>query len=93
MNSTPMLDDFRAEVRAWLEDNCPAEMREPVGGEHDWCWGGRHAQFQSDAQRVWLQRMGQRGWTVPTWPREFGGGGLGGDQAHVLAEEIGRAHV
>ena len=35
MNSTPMLDDFRAEVRAWLEDNCPAEMREPVGGESD----------------------------------------------------------
>ena len=92
MNSTPMLDDFRAEVRAWLEDNCPAEMREPVGGEHDWCWGGRHAQFQSDAQRVWLQRMGQRGWTVPTWPREFGGGGLGGDQAHVLAEEMRALH-
>ena len=88
MNEPNTLEHFRAEVRNWLQANCPAEMREPVRGEQDWCWGGRHAQFQSEAQRVWLQRMGQRGWTVPTWPREFGGGGLSGDQAQVLAQEM-----
>ena len=36
----------RAELRDWLEANCPAEMREP-GGEDDTCWGGRRWVFQS----------------------------------------------
>ena len=49
------LEDFRAETRAWLEGHCPAEMRQPLHGEQDYCWGGRHASFQSDAQRLWLQ--------------------------------------
>ena len=86
------LEDFRAETRAWLEAHCPAEMRQPLRGEQDYCWGGRHASFQSDAQRLWLQRMGERGWTVPTWPREYGGGGLSPDEAQVLQQEMRRLH-
>ncbi len=82
------LEDFRAETRAWLEANCPAEMRQPMASEDDICWGGRNAQFTSDAQRLWLERMGERGWTVPTWPREYGGGGLSADEAKVLAQEM-----
>jgi acyl-CoA dehydrogenase len=42
----------RAELRAWLEANCPPEMREPVGDE-DVCWGGRRWVFQSEAQGLW----------------------------------------
>ena len=88
MSETTTTDAFRAEVRAWLEANCPSEMRQPLRGEEDYCWGGRKAQFQSDAQRLWLQRMGERGWTVPTWPREYGGGGLSSQQAVVLQQEM-----
>jgi alkylation response protein AidB-like acyl-CoA dehydrogenase len=88
MSETSTLEDFRAEARAWLEANCPAEMRQPLRGEEDYCWGGRHARFHSDAQRLWLQRMGERGWTVPTWPREYGGGGLSSQQAVVLQQEM-----
>ena len=47
-------DDFRREARAWLEANCPPEMREPVLGEEDICWGGRNPTFGSDAQRRWI---------------------------------------
>jgi acyl-CoA dehydrogenase len=65
-------------------------MRQPVRSEEDYCWGGRNAQFQSEAQRLWLERMGERGWTVPTWPREYGGGGLDAGQALVLAQEMSR---
>ena len=36
-----------------------------MASEDDICWGGRNAQLQRDAQRLWLQRMGERGWTVP----------------------------
>ncbi len=84
------LDEFRAATRQWLETNCPAEMRQPYRTEADVCWGGRNPDFSCDEQRTWLERMAGRGWTVPTWPREYGGGGL--DRAHskVLAEEMAR---
>ena len=79
---------FRAETRAWLQANCPPEMRTPATSEGDACWGGRDFHFSSDAQRLWLQRMGARGWTVPTWPSAYGGGGLDAAQARVLSEEM-----
>ena len=84
------LDTFRRETRAWLEANCPPEMRTPPKTEADVCWGGKRFTFQSEAQRLWLQRMGERGWTVPTWPREYGGGGLDHEQAAILREEMAR---
>jgi len=31
-------DDFRAATRAWLETNCPAEMRSPMKSDGDICW-------------------------------------------------------
>ncbi len=82
------LETFRQEVRAWLEANCPPEMRQPVRNEDDICWGGRKFRFQSEAQRLWLARMGEKGWTVPEWPREYGGGGLAREQAKVLRQEM-----
>lgn len=85
---TDPLADFRAQTRAWLQANCPAEMRKPAQGEADICWGGRAWRFQSDAQRSWLQAMASRGWTAPTWPKAYGGGGLSADEARVLKEEM-----
>jgi len=84
------LDAFRAETRAWLEANCPAEMRQPIRSEADMCWGGRNWTFQSDAQKQWLEVMAERGWTVPDWPKAYGGGGLTPEQAIVLKEEMAR---
>lgn len=82
------IETFRHETRQWLEANCPPEMRQPMASEEDVCWGGRNWTFASDAQRVWLERMAARGWTVPTWPREYGGGGLAADEGKVLAQEM-----
>src|SRR5579884_1128889 len=84
------LDAFRSETRDWLEANCPPEMREPMRSEADACWGGRNWTFASDAQRVWLERMVERGWTVPHWPQEYGGSGLSPVEAKVLKEEMAR---
>ncbi len=81
---------FRAEVRAWLAANCPDEMRAPLRGDQDLCWGGRRWVFASDAQRIWLERMAARGWTVPEWPKAYGGGGLSRAEAGVLAAEMRR---
>src|SRR4051812_43960883 len=84
------LETFRAETRAWLEANCPAEMREPMRDESDACWGGRNPVFKNAAQKLWLERMAERGWTVPDWPTEYGGGGLSPADTKILRQEMAR---
>ena len=82
------LEKFRAETRAWLEQNCPAEMRKPMTSDGDTFWGGRNTKFSSEAQQVWFERMRDKGWTVPHWPKEYGGGGLDGEQAKIVRQEM-----
>ena len=83
------LDDFRAETRAWLETNCPESMRTATP-ENEVVWGGRREAFANPDSRVWLERMAERGWTCPTWPTEYGGGGLNRDQERILGQELSR---
>ena len=78
------LQTFREETRNWLEANCPQEMRKPG----DVAWGGRNAQFSHPDQKIWLERMGEKGWTCPTWPSEYGGGGLSKEENKILQEEM-----
>ncbi len=82
------LDQFRSETRAWLAENCPPEMREPLRSEKDVCWGGRNYVPSSPAQKDWLDRMAARGWTVPDWPKAYGGGGLSPAETKILREEM-----
>jgi acyl-CoA dehydrogenase len=84
------LERFRAETRAWLDQSCPPSLRTPVINSDEEVWGGRRARFWCEDARRWLERMAGRGWTAPTWPREYGGGGLLPEQAAVLAEEMRR---
>jgi acyl-CoA dehydrogenase len=84
------LQAFATEVAKWLKANCPSAMREPMRGEADVCWGGMNFQFKSEAQRVWLERMAAKGWSAPTWPVEYGGGGLSRPQAKILRLEMER---
>ncbi|MBS0478120.1 MAG: acyl-CoA dehydrogenase family protein [Proteobacteria bacterium] len=84
------LERFRTETRAWLEANCPAEMREPVRSDKDAVWGGRDQSMLTPAQKDWMDKMGARGWTVPDWPREYGGGGLSPAETKILREEMMR---
>jgi acyl-CoA dehydrogenase len=88
--SAESLEQFRKETRTWLEANCPAEMRTPMADESDTVWGGRHFKFKSEAQRQWLERMAACGWTVPEWPKAYGGGGLNREEVKVLREEMAR---
>ncbi len=78
------LDAFRAEAREWLEANFPKSLAhsQPAmipGGEKP----------TGDAL-LWKQRMADKGWGTPTWPTEYGGGGLSGAQARVLQQEMSR---
>jgi alkylation response protein AidB-like acyl-CoA dehydrogenase len=65
-------------------------MRQPMRSEDDQCWGGRNWVFASEGQQLWMERMAAKGWTAPRWPAEYGGGGLSGDEAKVLGEELAR---
>jgi acyl-CoA dehydrogenase len=82
------LDSFRAEARAWLEANCPPEMRQPMRSDEDTCWGGRKFKFQSEAQKVWMERCAAKGWTVPDWPVDYGGAGLSAAETKALRQEM-----
>jgi alkylation response protein AidB-like acyl-CoA dehydrogenase len=82
------MEKFRTETRAWLEANCPPEMRRPMASDGDTFWGGRNTKFSSEPQRVWFERMRDKGWTVPHWPKEYGGGGLDGEQAKIVRQEM-----
>jgi alkylation response protein AidB-like acyl-CoA dehydrogenase len=83
------LETFRADTRRWLEANCPASMRTP-GGEEETVWGGRRERFVNPDSKLWLERMAERGWTCPTWPKAYGGGGLSPEEERILLQELRR---
>jgi acyl-CoA dehydrogenase len=83
------LEAFRDSTRTWLEENCPPSMRTPMVPE-EIVWGGRDAEYVNPESKLWLDRMGEKGWTCPTWPQEYGGGGLSKEEAAVLNDELGR---
>ena len=82
------IDVFRTETRSWLEANCPAEMREPVRDEERYLLGRTRATFKNDAQKAWFEVCRDKGYTVPAWPKEYGGAGLNPAEAKVLRQEM-----
>lgn len=83
------LEGFRQEVRDWLEENCPDSMRTPISGGEE-VWGGRNVKFKNPDSKVWLERMGEKGWTAPMWPKEYGGGGLSAEENKILQQELAK---
>ena len=77
--------EFRNDTRAWLAENCPDGARGPGPIP----WGSRRQALDQDA-RLWLERMAERGWTVPSWPKRYGGDELTKEQYRILIEELGR---
>ena len=81
------IEKFRIETREWLEANCLDSMRTPQP-ENEVVWGGRNASFKNPDSKVWLERMAERGWTAPMWPKQYGGGGLNKAEFKILREEM-----
>ena len=81
------LETFRAETRDWLLANCPPEIREAPLESISRIGGGTKQKY-GPGQKEWLDAMAAKGWTVPTWPKEYGGAGLDKAQAKILREEM-----
>ena len=77
---------FRKEVRSWMDENVPENMKAPVDrldltDEHYVFWRDMH------------QTIAAKGWLYPTYPKEYGGGGLSGEHETILMEEFERAGI
>ncbi|MBW8815468.1 MAG: acyl-CoA dehydrogenase family protein [Caulobacterales bacterium] len=79
------LEAFRAEVRAFVEANFPASLKgkNPMMREE-------RAKPTPDME-AWRKAVGERGWGTPTWPKQYGGGGLSPAEARVIQGEFARA--
>lgn len=83
------LDAFQQETRDWLDANAPQAIRGlQVTAESGGVWGGRRAVFDPPESKDWLDLCAGRGFTAPTWPTEYGGGGLSKAEAKILSQEM-----
>jgi alkylation response protein AidB-like acyl-CoA dehydrogenase len=85
-STTDPSDDFRQEARGWLAANFPRAL---IGQDNVFA-SVEGAGPETPDHAAWKRAMGETGWGVPTWPREYGGGGLGRKQARILQEEMAR---
>ena len=82
----PQVVEFRKEVRGWLEEN----MR---GAEHlRWSasWSTREDEKEYKFRRGLAEKLGEKGWLFPIYPKEYGGAGLSVDHQMVLETELFR---
>jgi alkylation response protein AidB-like acyl-CoA dehydrogenase len=87
------LETFRRETRAWLTANAPPAIVGITSNDLDGNWGGKRATYAIPELKTWLERMAERGWTAPTWPTEYGGGGLSPAEAKALGQEMGKLRL
>jgi alkylation response protein AidB-like acyl-CoA dehydrogenase len=73
---------FRDEVRRWLGDNLPAELRDKVI---------EHRELTKDDLQRWHRLLAAKGWVAPGWPLEWGGTGWSVVQRYIFEEECGYA--
>tara|TARA_Y100000590_G_scaffold54886_2_gene57384 strand:- start:2715 stop:3959 length:1245 start_codon:yes stop_codon:yes gene_type:complete len=79
-------ETFRKEVRSWLAENVPSDLKDPVDPRD----------FTIELNERWREvhkELGKKGWLYPTFPKEYGGGGLTGDHETIITEEMNRAGV
>jgi len=70
---------FRREVRAWIQDAMPADMRERAAGS------GR---FTPEDSATWHRILYEKGWVAPHWPKEVGGTGWDAARRFIFNEEM-----
>ena len=83
LRDSPAEAVFRAELRVWIEANCPDELRS--GG------GARDQHAVEALSRRWLRALAGAGYAGLTWPVDCGGRGLSQVYGAILLEELAQA--
>jgi alkylation response protein AidB-like acyl-CoA dehydrogenase len=73
---------FRDEVRAWIRQNLPDELRDKVLN---------YRELTKDDLLRWHKILARKGWVAPFWPREWGGTDWTVVQRYIFEEECGAA--
>jgi alkylation response protein AidB-like acyl-CoA dehydrogenase len=76
--------EFRAELRAWVDENLPAEKRGGRGGAQ---------RFEDPFMREWSRTLYEAGYAGLTWPEEYGGAGAPYSFQAILYEELAAAQA
>ncbi|MFL5832149.1 MAG: acyl-CoA dehydrogenase family protein [Solirubrobacteraceae bacterium] len=84
LNDTPQTASYRQEVRAWLDEH-KAQAPPRSGSSEDSAY--------IDARRAWQRRLAEAGLAGVTWPKEYGGRGLGPIEQVTVNQELSRAGV
>jgi alkylation response protein AidB-like acyl-CoA dehydrogenase len=80
-------EDFRKELRAWLETNLPTEMREPA------FWADKTDDESFEVRREWEAKKAQAGFAGIQWPTEYGGRGGTPTMKAIYDEEMAKANA
>ncbi len=78
------LDEFKTEARDWLKATCPDTMQGPNTTAQRVWGGGQKEPITDPVAKKWVADMASRGYTAPTWPKEYGGAGLDNEEARAL---------
>ncbi|MGZ5031955.1 MAG: acyl-CoA dehydrogenase family protein [Usitatibacter sp.] len=82
LNYSPDELAFRDEVRTWLRENLPADLRDKVA---------TYADLTKDDLLRWHRILAGKGWIAPAWPKEWGGPGWDVVRRYIFEEECGFA--
>ncbi len=84
LNYTDEEKAFRDEVRAFLDEKLPQEVRDKVR---------RGISLGKAGHDEWHRILNEKGWLAPNWPKEFGGAEWNAVQRHIFEEELAAAHA
>lgn len=79
----PKDEQFRNDVRSFIADNFPKELKGKTRGEYS-----SKEDFLS-----WHRVLARKGWVAPSWPTQYGGTGWTATQKYIFAEECARAET
>jgi len=85
LNLTAAEEQFRDELRAWLEANLPP----PFGGARNEEEKGEYFNYL----RAWQRKVCEGGWAALSWPKEYGGRGAALMEQAIFQEEWARAEA
>ena len=82
------VEAFRREARSWLEENYPQSLRRDAEATQEAIMMG--GLKPTGDLKLWKDRVAAKGWGAPTWPKQYGGGGLTPQEARILQDEMVR---